>query len=448
MHEGDWEMIQLVLRGRRGGGARRSRTRSATPSTRAASGGAGTTKARADGTHPVVYPAAGSHANYYSTALWLGRSASEGFGCDDTTGPSRRVVPEARVVREPSARGDPYAWLAFEGNWGQKARGLFNAPSGPNTNKKWSAPIDWDGKLRDSSIAVPGGDARRQRDRLLLRRGGRASRLYADLLDSPLTAGLTLLTLGLDVVGAARLTRCRRCSGSGSWRPGRRPGGAGRRPIWWRNLGLLAASGSSSCPSRRSAAPRRPGCSGYRPSRSSAAEASASPPPGSAHLVRGDAAGVRDDARGGRRGGAPGGGRLRPGPGGLPGDSPALEDAPRGAGARDRHRHPARRELVGIPWAIRQAVRWVFIPQVVVFEGLPAPAARCLHRSAELVRGRWWRTAALVVLLRVIGLAPGVAGLAAAVHDLPAAGGQLLRGARHRRRAPLRRRRPGSARRP
>jgi hypothetical protein len=117
----------------------------------------GDDKLEREGTHPVVYPAAGSHANYYSSALWLGRSASEGFGCDDTTGPSTRLEPEARLVREPAGRDDPFAWLAFEGNWGQEARGLFNAPTGPNTNKKWSRPIDWDDGLRGSSIAVPGG---------------------------------------------------------------------------------------------------------------------------------------------------------------------------------------------------------------------------------------------------------------------------------------------------
>ncbi len=65
---------------------------------------------------------------------------------------------------------------------------------------------------------------------------------------------------------------------------------------------------------------------------------------------------------------------------------------------------------MGIPWAVRQAVRWVFIPQVVVFEGLPARDA--LRRSSQLVRGRWWRTAALVGLLTLIGLATGlIAGL-------------------------------------
>lgn len=87
-----------------------------------------------------------------------------------------------------------------------------------------------------------------------------------------------------------------------------------------------------------------------------------------------------------------------------------MEGAPRGAGAGRRHVVLLFLTIVGIPWAVRQAVRWVFIPQVVVFEGLRARDA--LQRSAELVRGRWWRTAVLVGLLTGIGLATGLlAGL-------------------------------------
>ena len=156
LHEGDWEMIQLVFDASTAAEALDQEPVWVGYSQHDGGERAGwdDDKLEREGTHPVVYPAAGSHANYFSSELWLGRSASEGFGCDDTTGPSQRIVPEARAVGEPSGP-DPDAWLAFEGNWGQKARGLFNAPTGPNTNKKWSAPIDWEGKLRNSSIAVP-----------------------------------------------------------------------------------------------------------------------------------------------------------------------------------------------------------------------------------------------------------------------------------------------------
>ena len=57
------------------------------------------------GTHPVVYPAAGSHANFFDEALHLGRSASEGVGCDDTSGPHVDVRPEVRTISSDPAAG-------------------------------------------------------------------------------------------------------------------------------------------------------------------------------------------------------------------------------------------------------------------------------------------------------------------------------------------------------
>ena len=59
-----------------------------------------------DGTHPVVHPAAGSHANYYDAALFLGRSGQQGFGCDDTRGDAARPPARrrARAVRRLGGR--------------------------------------------------------------------------------------------------------------------------------------------------------------------------------------------------------------------------------------------------------------------------------------------------------------------------------------------------------
>src|SRR5262249_27956937 len=77
-HEGDWEMIQLVFDA---GSAKDALGKKPVDLGYSAHEGALRSNWEddkvevVDGTHPVVYPAAGSHANKYSAALWLGSSA-------------------------------------------------------------------------------------------------------------------------------------------------------------------------------------------------------------------------------------------------------------------------------------------------------------------------------------------------------------------------------------
>ncbi len=162
-HEGDWEMIQLDFRASDVQQAlvRGRRTRSATASTTEPSGRTGATASwrSSIGTHPVVYPAAGSHANYYQPALYLGRSAAQGVGCDDTVGPSRQLLPRvAFVPTDRAAYLADYPWLGFQGHWGEEQPGFYNGPTGPNTKVQWTQPITWaDTTWRDTAFAVPGG---------------------------------------------------------------------------------------------------------------------------------------------------------------------------------------------------------------------------------------------------------------------------------------------------
>jgi hypothetical protein len=62
--------------------------------------------------------------------------------------------------------------------------------------------------------------------------------------------------------------------------------------------------------------------------------------------------------------------------------------------------------VVGVPWGIRQLVRYQLLPQAVMLEGLDAK--RGLARSSELVTGRWWHTA---LLLGVLGGLVAASGL-------------------------------------
>jgi hypothetical protein len=66
--------------------------------------------------------------------------------------------------------------------------------------------------------------------------------------------------------------------------------------------------------------------------------------------------------------------------------------------------------LVLIVPGVYLAVRWYFVPQAVVVEGIRGPAA--LSRSSALVAGFWWRTFGLVVLANIAIAIPGFLVLA------------------------------------
>lgn len=160
LHEGDWEMIQLVFDAPSAAAALQQ-----SPIEVGYSQHEGAERAawddpkleRSDGTHPVVHPANGSHANFYGEALYLGSSAQEGVGCDDTRGPTVDVRPT--VVTIPSAASaarSRYPWIAFEGRWGELHPAFFNGPEGPNLKDQWTHPIAWAQDWRSRSYAVPG----------------------------------------------------------------------------------------------------------------------------------------------------------------------------------------------------------------------------------------------------------------------------------------------------
>src|SRR3954451_14215004 len=161
-HEGDWEFVQVLFRASSVEEALSSEPVSVGY---AQHGGGETTewdssKLRKDGTHPLVFSSQNSHASYFEPALFLGRGASEGFGCDNTQAPSTSVHPRVVLLPDaPTGPDDPYAWLAFPGRWGERQESPNNGPTGPAMKPRWTAPVTWQQDLRPSSFVVPGGSA-------------------------------------------------------------------------------------------------------------------------------------------------------------------------------------------------------------------------------------------------------------------------------------------------
>jgi hypothetical protein len=161
-HEGDWEMVQLVFEADDAAGAL-----DAEPVVVGYSQHEGAERAEwgdeklelVEGRHPVVHPAAGSHANYFDEALYLGSTAEQGVGCDDTSEPTIDVRPVVLTIpSDPAAASRAFPWIDYEGRWGELQEAFFNGPTGPNLKRQWTEPIAWaEDKWRDHSYAIPAG---------------------------------------------------------------------------------------------------------------------------------------------------------------------------------------------------------------------------------------------------------------------------------------------------
>jgi hypothetical protein len=161
LHEGDWEMIQLVFDARDAREALEEDPESVGYSSHEGAERADWAEDKLEllgGTHPVVYPSAGSHANKFTDALYLGSSADAGVGCDDTRGPHVELRPTVKTIPSaPNAARATFPWIAFEGRWGELQKAFFNGPTGPNLKRQWTEPIRWSEEWRERSYAIPTG---------------------------------------------------------------------------------------------------------------------------------------------------------------------------------------------------------------------------------------------------------------------------------------------------
>ena len=147
-HEGDWELVEVVLKAngqpesviysQHHGGVRRTWS---------------TTPVEGD-THPVVYVARGSHANYFAADEVYPHPkviGNQRIVLVDRTGTSDRTLPEVRLIpSRAELAADPLSWpgaewLMFRGRWGETGiYGDFNGPYGPaDKGFQWDEPLAW-----------------------------------------------------------------------------------------------------------------------------------------------------------------------------------------------------------------------------------------------------------------------------------------------------------------
>ncbi|MCP4224785.1 MAG: hypothetical protein GY773_15725 [Actinomycetia bacterium] len=376
------------------------------------------TKLERRSTHPVVYPAVGSHPSHFSSALYLGRSGDEGFGCDSTLGPSRALEPEIIVLPdEVDDASDPLAWLEFEGRWGERHAGAFNGPTGPKQIDRWSAPIDWHEDLRTSSVIVPGGSGA----------GAQVIETFCGVVELGSTQLILLMqrpvTMLIVVVGLTTLVMA-----------------ALRRTDW------TAVNSSPIVRRRRSGQILRSAARLYRAAPARYAElgliylpvslaigglvTAAQQVPVVGALVESDrdlgVVGLFLALSVGSLGHTIGFVIVTA----AVSEVMAARDQTTTLRGFEAYRRAFTRwrdllsgflraavvvgvlyaSVVGIPWGIRQGIRYQFLSQATMLDGLGSKDA--LDRSSQLVRGRWWHTLGSIILLNlIVAVAAAIVGL-------------------------------------
>jgi len=368
-------------------------------------------KVEKQGTHPVVYSAAGSHATFFAPAVYLenGQGGS-GLGCDNTTGPSRRLRVRPVLVPTRPARGSPYEWLTFTGRWGQREAGYNNGPTGPNTKPQWLAPADTMDDLRLLSPKLPGGSLLGPTISTVFCSSVATVSGYVNLA-ARTRLGAILLALGLVllVLVPSLLTR---------WRPVelaplRVPRAFGQllraaRRLYGRHWRALLPIGLSAVPIVLAVDLLNRGVDAIIPS-----IGSGSPGSSGIHLdLSGSVASI----------GVPVGSAV------VSGAVIALvRELERGrpAGFAAAWRALAPRfwavafcqllatlavslialTIIGIPIAVRKYVDWQFVQQEILFEDRRMREA--FRGSTRMVRGRWWRTVRVAGFLWLLSVVTG-----------------------------------------
>jgi hypothetical protein len=362
-------------------------------------------KVQKEGTHPIVYPAAGSHATFYDSAVYVenGQHGS-GLGCDNTTGPLRELALHPILMPEGVVSKGPFAWTDYYGRWGEKEKGFNNGPTGPQTKTVWREPFAWMAKQRTTSPRLPGGTiAGPQVTKAFCGAVAAASELINLDAQSPPAAAATVVVILILIVLFVAVTR---------WRPVdidvlRRRRALGQilraaRQFYGRHwrvllpvaLGALVLIGGTNLLAGLISESTSRGSSGIHLAWADMLEQFIRPV--AQALVAAVAIVVMREAVRDRE----------------VGFARALR------GVRERFWRVVGAQLlatlgvlvlaltvIGLPFAAWKLVGWSFVQQEVLFTD--KGFRESFRASSELVRGRWFRTARVVVIFYVINIAAG-----------------------------------------
>jgi hypothetical protein len=408
LHEGDWEGMQITFEADQPAVALHEEPSEIILFQHAGGERATWTdgKVQKEGTHPIVYPAAGSHATFYDSAVYVenGQHGS-GLGCDNTTGPLRELTLNPVLMPNGVVSTGPFAWTSYYGRWGEREKGFNNGPTGPQTKTQWREPFTWMEKQRTTSPRLPGGTiAGPQVTKAFCGAVAAASELINLDAESPGAAAATVIVLVVLLILFVGFTK---------WRPVeidtlRRRRAFGQilraaRQFYGRHwkvllpvaLAALVLIGATNLLAGliTESSPRK-GDTGINLAWADLLEQFIRPV--AQALVAAIAIVVAREA--------------------IRDKEVGFLQAVRGVKARFWRVVGAQLlatigvlllalTVIGLPWALWKLVGWAFVQEEVIFTD--KGFRESFRASSELVRGRWLRTARVIVIFYVIGIAAG-----------------------------------------
>jgi hypothetical protein len=362
-------------------------------------------KVQKEGTHPIVYPAAGSHATFYDSAVYVenGQHGS-GLGCDNTTGPLRELALRPILMPDGIVSKGPFAWTSYDGRWGEREKGFNNGPTGPQTKTQWREPFTWMAKQRTTSPRLPGGTiAGPQVTKAFCGAVAVASEVINLDAESPPAAVATIvgfailliLFVGFTVWRPVDLETLRRRRAFGQiLRAARQFYGRHWRVFLPVALAALVLIGATNLLAGLVGSTSNSAGSGLHLASADLLEQFIRPV--AQALVSAIAIVVAREA--------------------LRDRNVGFLQAMRGV--RERFWRVVGAQLlatigvfllaisvIGLPWALWKLVGWAFVQEEVIFTD--KSLRQSFRESSELVRGRWLRSARVILIFYVIGIATG-----------------------------------------